>query len=163
MHYAVRSEDETPFKDRLAKITNSKVEIYDKTKGRRMNIADIIKNRPWNSRLYFCGPARLMEDAQRQVKALGVSEDDVHWEAFEVDTGGDPFEVAVSNGRETKTLRVEEEETLLEVLQKHFGEIPSSCEVGNCGTCRVTLTGAASTTEELLCGKRRKLPRYSLA
>ena len=139
LHYAVRSEEETPFKDRLMKITNSRVEIYDKEKGQRMDIGEIVRTRPWNTRLYFCGPTRLMEDAQRQVRAAGVSEDDIHWEAFAVDASGDPFEAVVKSNGTSKTLKVAEEETLLEVLQKHFENFPSSCEVGNCGTCKATL------------------------
>ena len=36
-----------------------------------------------------------------------------------------------------KTLEVKEEQTLLDVLRDAGFEVPSSCEVGNCGTCKV--------------------------
>ena len=53
--------------------------------------------------------------------------------------------------------QIGEDETLLEVLRKQLDEVPSSCEVGNCGTCKVTLKsgrvdhrGTALTEEEKL-------------
>ena len=37
----------------------------------------------------------------------------------------------------TEVLEVKEEQTLLDVLREAGLEIGSSCEVGNCGTCKV--------------------------
>lgn len=154
LHYAVRSSDEVPFRERLDKL-GDRVIFYDKEKGQRLDIGDIIANMPWNSQLYFCGPKRLMDEASREVRSRGVPETEVHFESFEADISGDPFEVTVAN-RGNKTLKVGEEESLLAVLQKHFDEdVPSSCEVGNCGTCKVELRagkvehrGTALTQEE---------------
>lgn len=137
MHYAVRSSDEIPFRERLDRL-GDKVLLYDKQKGQRLDIAAIIAGMPWNSHLYFCGPKRLMEEASREVKAKGISESEVHFESFEADISGDPFEVVVAN-RGHAALKVGGEETLLAVLQEHFDGIQSSCEVGNCGTCKVTV------------------------
>ncbi|KAK3350757.1 putative phthalate 4, 5-dioxygenase oxygenase reductase subunit [Neurospora tetraspora] len=144
LHYAVRSSssDDIPFRDRLSQLNPGTVKIYDKTKGQRLNIEDIVKNIPWNTMLYFCGPSSLVLDAATQVRKYNVPEGEVHFEAFEADISGDPFEVVVAN-RNDKTLQVQGEETLLEVLQKEFGdeEVGGSCCVGNCGTCKVNLKG----------------------
>ena len=137
MHYAVRSSGEVPFRERLDKL-GDKIILYDKQKGQRLDIAGIIANMPWNSHLYFCGPKRLMEEAEREVKARGIDETEVHFESFQADISGDPFEVTVAN-RGNKTLKVGEDESLLGVLQRYFDDVPSSCEVGNCGTCKVSL------------------------
>ncbi|EOO02671.1 putative mosc domain-containing protein [Phaeoacremonium minimum UCRPA7] len=131
LHYAVRSEDERPYKERLDKLGDS-VRLYDKQKGQRMDVGNVIKNMTWNSAIYVCGPKSLMDTALREVKAAGIDEKEVHFEAFEADISGDPFEAVVAN--RNVTVKVGEEETLLEVLQKQFDDIPSSCEVGNCGT-----------------------------
>ena len=139
LHYAVRSADEVPFRERLAKL-GDKVVIYDKAAGQRLDIRHIIENMPWNSQLYFCGPKRLMDEAAKETRSCGVAEGEVHFEAFEADVSGDPFEAVVAN-KGGKTIKVGEEETLLECLQKEFGDIDSSCCVGNCGTCRVGLKG----------------------
>jgi ferredoxin-NADP reductase len=139
LHYAVRSADEVPFRERLAKL-GDRVVIYDKAAGQRLDIHHIIKDMPWNSQLYFCGPKRLMDEAAKETRARGIAEGEVHFEAFEADVSGDSFEAVVAN-KGSKTIKVGEEETLLECLQKEFGDIDSSCCVGNCGTCRVSLTG----------------------
>lgn len=140
LHYAVRSAEEVAFRERLDELGDCAV-IYDKSKGQRLSIRDIIGTLPWNSRLYFCGPSRLMEEAVRETTAAGIGAEDVHFEAFAADTGGDPFEAVVANRGEGEgtTVTVGGEETLLEALLKQFDDIPSSCEVGNCGTCKVAL------------------------
>jgi ferredoxin-NADP reductase len=154
IHYAVRSAEDIPFKDRLDKLGDKVVVLYDKQKGERMKISDIIDSMPFNSRLYFCGPKRMMDEAVKLTQEKHISETDAHFEAFEADVSGDPFEVVVAN-RNNTTFKVGSDESLLEVLQKQFDDIPSSCEVGNCGTCKITLKaglvnhrGTALTHEE---------------
>jgi ferredoxin-NADP reductase len=138
LHYAVRSAEEVPYRERLEKLGKDKVIIYDRSKGERLSIPDIVAGMPWNSQLYFCGPKRLMDEAARVTREKGIPEAEVHFEAFEADVSGDPFEVVVAN-KDNRTLKVGEEETLLEVLKRHFDEVDSSCEVGNCATCKITL------------------------
>lgn len=139
LHYGVRSSDDIPFKDRLAQFEEGTT-IYDKSKGERMDIASIIKNRSWNSHIFVCGPNRMLEETKREIDAAGVSLEEIHFEAFAADTSGEAFEVQVSN-KSDKTLSVGPEESLLEVLQREFDDVVSSCEVGNCGTCKITVLG----------------------
>ncbi|KAH0527783.1 hypothetical protein TsFJ059_002725 [Trichoderma semiorbis] len=137
LHYAVRSSDDVPFREQLESY-GDRVIIYDKPKDQRMDIKNIMKTMPWNSFLYVCGPNRMMEAAKAAAEEASIPPQEIHFEAFSADTTGDPFEVEVVN-RKNKVVKVGEEESLLEVLQREFGDIPSSCEVGNCGTCKVTL------------------------
>ncbi|KAJ6780322.1 hypothetical protein PWT90_05319 [Aphanocladium album] len=137
LHYAVRTGEEAAFLDRMEPFRD-RVKVYDKSKGERMDIPKIVKALPWNSKLYVCGPPRMMEAAKSAVEANGLSHDEVHYEAFTADVSGDPFEVVVAN-KEEKSLKVGEDESLLEVLRREFPDVPSSCEVGNCGTCKITL------------------------
>ncbi|KAK8138971.1 pyruvate kinase-like protein [Apiospora sp. TS-2023a] len=137
LHYAVRSESDIPFRETLDLLGDA-VKVYDASKGQRMDIPAIMKNMGWNSHVYVCGPSRMMDEALRVSKETGLTEADIHFEAFAADTTGDPFEVEVAN-RGDKRLQVGEEETLLEVLKKHFDDVASSCEVGNCGTCKVNV------------------------
>lgn len=154
IHYAVRSKDEVPFADRLQKFGQSLI-LYDRSKGERLNVEEIIKGMPWNSQLYVCGPGRLMDNALEVVHALSLPEKEVHFEAFAADVGGDPFEAVVKN-KDNAVVKVTEEETLLQVLNREFGDVVgSSCEVGNCGTCKIKVTcgqvehrGTALTKEE---------------
>ncbi|KAK0719579.1 pyruvate kinase-like protein [Lasiosphaeris hirsuta] len=137
LHYAVRSAEEVPFRDRIEKLGDSVV-LYDKSTGQRLDIRGVVGGMKWNSHLYFCGPKRLMEEAARETKILGILDKEVHFEAFEADISGDPFEAVVAN-KGNKILKIGEEETLLEILQAHFEDVASSCSVGNCGTCKIGL------------------------
>ncbi|KAF3761085.1 hypothetical protein M406DRAFT_64133 [Cryphonectria parasitica EP155] len=156
LHYAVRSQDDIPFRDRIEALGPDVVTIYDRQAGQRLCIRQVIRDMPWNSRLYFCGSTRLMDEALRETQAAGIGPEEVHFEAFAAETSGDPFEAVVAN-RDEEVVKVDGEETLLEVLQRRFGvdQIPSSCEVGNCGTCKIRLKagrvdhrGTALTEEE---------------
>lgn len=139
IHYAVRSSDDIPFRDRL-RVLENEITYYDKSKGGAMNVAEIIKNRPWNSQIYVCGPGRLMVAAKTAASEAAVSADEIHFEAFSADISGDPFEAEViqSDGN-SKVLQVGADESLLEVLRTEYKDVASSCEVGNCGTCKITL------------------------
>ncbi|KAK7729671.1 hypothetical protein SLS63_006052 [Diaporthe eres] len=140
LHYAVRSADDVPFAQRVLGLGGDVVTLYDASAGERLSIRDIIKTMPWNSRLYFCGPPRMMDEALRETRAAGIPPEEVHFEAFQADSGGDPFEAVVAN-RGGAEVKVGADESLLEALQARFGadQMPSSCEVGNCGTCVVRL------------------------
>ncbi|KAK1749947.1 pyruvate kinase-like protein [Echria macrotheca] len=144
LHYAVRSEAEVPFRERLRELgedsSNGSVSvvIYDRAAGQRLDIPAILAGSKWNSSFYFCGPRRLMDEAARETKARCIPDSEAHFEAFEADISGDPFEAVVAN-KGGKVLKVGGEETLLEVLQKHFDDVDSSCAVGNCGTCKIGL------------------------
>ncbi|KAM4066070.1 MOCO sulfurase C-terminal domain-containing protein [Hirsutella rhossiliensis] len=153
LHYAVRSAEDIPFRDRLESFKENIV-FYDKSEGQRMNIEQIVQTLTWNSQLYVCGPNRMMEAARSAVEACGIPPTEVHYEAFAADISGDPFEAIVAN-RAEQTVTVGEEESLLEALRRKNLDVPSSCEVGNCGTCKVTLKegrvqhrGTALTPEE---------------
>ncbi|KAI0473242.1 PK beta-barrel-protein domain-containing protein-like protein [Xylariaceae sp. FL0804] len=137
LHYGVRDAGDVPFRARVEALGDS-VKLYDKSRGERMDIPEIFRTLGWNAHVYVCGPRSMMEEARREAKACGLSEDDVHFEAFSADGTGDPFEVEVAN-KGGKTVSVGADETLLEALRRHFDDVPSSCEVGNCGTCRVGL------------------------
>jgi MOSC domain-containing protein YiiM/ferredoxin-NADP reductase len=136
LHYAVRTNEDVAFAVCLRDL-GVKVTLYDKSKGQRMNIPDIIKNRKWNSHVYICGPQGMMDEVMRESKASGMADDEVHYEAFQSDTSGDPFTAKVAQSGQK--LEIGEQETLSEALRKVGLEVGSSCEVGNCGTCKVAV------------------------
>lgn len=143
LHYAVRSAEDLPFERRVRALGKEVVTIYDASAGERLSIPNIIKTMPWNSRLYFCGPPRMMDEALRETRAAGIPPEEVHFEAFQADSGGDPFEAVVANKGDgpEEVVKVRADESLLDALRARFGadQVPSSCEVGNCGTCVVRL------------------------
>jgi MOSC domain-containing protein YiiM/ferredoxin-NADP reductase len=134
LHYAVRSADDIPFRDILEKM-GDKVVIYNKEKGQRMDVLRLLQERKWNGFVYVCGPQRLIDDVVRAANACTMGPDEIHYEAFQTDTSGDPFTVELKQSK--KTLEVPADQTLLQVMREAGLEVDSSCETGNCGTCRV--------------------------
>ncbi|KAF2019598.1 vanillate O-demethylase oxidoreductase [Aaosphaeria arxii CBS 175.79] len=166
LHYAVREASEVAFTDLLSRFS-ADVTIYDKSKGQRMNIPDILTNRVWNSHVYICGPQRMIDGTVEAASAAGMTSDEIHYEVFEgADTTGDPFTVDVLSNETKGPLEVESEQSLLDVMRDAGFDIGSSCGVGNCGTCRVpvksgrvqhrgtALTEIEQKTEMLACVSR---------
>lgn len=154
LHYAIRSTDEAAFLSLLPDL-GSKVKIYDKSKGERMDILKILENRVWNSHVFTCGPTRMIDAVKEAAKAAGMADDEVYYEVFNVDTAGDPFSVDVVAADKKVRVDVEQDQTLLEALREAGLEVSSSCETGSCATCRVPLLkgkvdhrGTALTQEE---------------
>lgn len=134
LHYAVRSAEDIPFKELIDRL-GSKAIIYDKSKGQRMNIASVLKERTWNTQIYTCGPQRMIDEIVRASNDIGLDQDEIHYEAFRIDTAGDPFTVELAHSK--RIFNVDGAKTLLQTLTEAGLEVESSCEAGNCGTCRI--------------------------
>ncbi|OQU99926.1 MOSC domain-containing protein [Cladophialophora immunda] len=134
LHYLVRSSHDVALK-RYLKSLGPNVTIYDKSAGKAFNAALVMGKVKNNTHIYCCGSDRLRRAIAEAAHSMSVCSGHLHFETFEVATSGDPFvaELADSGG----TLSVEGEKTLLDALREAGLEISSSCEAGNCGTCRV--------------------------
>ena len=66
---------------------------------------------------------------------LDLPKDNVHFESFHANNTGDPFTVELVESQ--KELEVAADASLLDTLRRAGFDIPSTCEAGNCGTCRV--------------------------
>ncbi|CAI6331634.1 unnamed protein product [Periconia digitata] len=140
LHFAVA--DAVPFLkeiEGMVGIGTNKVRIYRKSQGKRMDLSSIVARADTNTHIYTCGPERLMDAVVSTAKMYGVPDTSVHLEAFVVSTSGDPFTVDLKQSG--KTVEVGATETLLDALRKVGLDVASSCEVGNCGTCRVEVCG----------------------
>jgi len=134
LYYAFRSSEHLAFKRYLDPLADN-VTILDGSKGQRLDIPEILgKARP-GTHIYTCGPDRLMSAIISTAEAMSFPSSNIHFEAFTASTSGDPFEAELRSSGEV--LEVKEEQTLLDVLREAGLEIGSSCEVGNCGTCKV--------------------------
>lgn len=136
LHYAVRKSDEVAFRPLLSEL-GPNVTIYDKSQWQRLDMFDIFMNRTWNSHIYICGPQRMIDAGIQTASAIKMPSDELHYEVFQADTSGDPFTVEVISDERKVELQVESEQTLLDAMRDAGFEIGSSCETGNCGTCRI--------------------------
>lgn len=136
LHYAVSAE--VPFKEQIDNIKRG-VTIYNKSEGQRMDLKGILGHADSRTHIYTCGPARLMDAVKSTAKSLHIEDKQVHMEQFTITTSGDPFTAELKQSK--KTLEVGAEQTLLDVLKQAGLDVDSSCEVGNCGTCRIDVVG----------------------
>ena len=88
--------------------------------------------------LYVCGPGPMLE-ATRQIAAeLNWPNNSIHFEYFknsnEIDDSSS-FEIELA--RSALSLNVPSGKSILEVLRENGVDLPSSCEQGACGTCKV--------------------------
>ncbi|OAK96621.1 PK beta-barrel-protein domain-containing protein-like protein [Phaeosphaeriaceae sp. SRC1lsM3a] len=132
LHYAHAGE--MPFASHINAL-GSNASIYDKSKGQRLDVDGIISRAQSGSHIYTCGPERLMNDVVATAKKYGVPDSSVHLEQFTINTSGDPFTAELKESK--RTVEVGATQTLLDALRAVGMDMDSSCEVGNCGMCKV--------------------------
>ena len=125
--------------------------------------------------IYCCGPRPLMDVVRDMTGHWPASR--VHFEDFGSDLvrprpDDTPFEVQLGRGGDVLTVPVGT--TILETLRAHGRRLPSSCESGTCGTCRVGLIEGSPDHRDLVldpgerkravmaCVSRAKSPRLVL-
>ncbi|OAP62569.1 hypothetical protein AYL99_01796 [Fonsecaea erecta] len=134
LHYLIRNSCDVALKTYLTQF-GANVTIYDKSSGRDFNPAAVLGKVKCNTHIYCCGSSRLQQGVTDAAHSMGVSSSHLHFETFEVATSGDPFVAQLADSG--RTLSVKGGKSLLAVLREAGLEISSSCEAGNCGTCRV--------------------------
>jgi MOSC domain-containing protein YiiM/ferredoxin-NADP reductase len=132
LHYAYAGE--MPFRDHLQAVGSSAT-VYDKSIGKRMDVSDILSRVPAGAHVYTCGPQRLMDDVVTFAKKHNIPDSCVHLEQFVVTTSGDPFTAELKRSR--KIVEIGPAQSLLDALKAVGMDVDSSCEVGNCGTCKI--------------------------
>ncbi|KAJ5764794.1 hypothetical protein N7520_004353 [Penicillium odoratum] len=132
LHYVVRS-DEVAFKPYIEQL-GSNVTIYFKD-DRPFDVSKVLQQTDSNAHIYCCSGERLMNAVRDTAKELGFPEQNMHFESFQAKTTGDPFTAELAESEQE--VEVAGGESLLDALRSAGFDIPSTCETGNCGTCRV--------------------------
>ncbi|MDH6195927.1 ferredoxin-NADP reductase [Mycobacterium frederiksbergense] len=110
--------------------------------------------------VYACGPAPLLDDLEAEA-AVGLGPDQaLHIERFApvrpAVTASDEDRKIIC-GRSGVTVSVQPGETYLESIRRAGIDVPSSCEMGICGTCQVMVTaGEPDHRDELLTENERR-------
>ena len=165
-HYMVRNESDVAYRSLLEKsqtngqnTNSSHVNTYISSIGHRADISSILSNSACNSstHIYTCGSEKLVANVLSSAKTLEIDNERLHFEQFTVDASGDPFivdlaktkrkveelrrqnskDVTLSAETPKVELQIPGDMSLLGVMQDAGFMVPSSCEAGNCGTCRV--------------------------
>lgn len=140
LYYLSRTPEGAAFVDELTtNALSGKVKIHH-THGdpaQSFDLWPIVEKATSGTHVYCCGPTRLMDSVRDMTGHWPQSS--VHFESFGADTKSReddrPFDVTLSQSK--KTIHVPKEQTLLEALKENGCHVPSSCESGTCGSCKV--------------------------
>ena len=137
LHYAFRDRTEGAFWEQLCTEQGARVRFYVSAEGTRLSPSVILARQPLGTHIYICGPHSLIAAVTHAAAEAGWPASHVHFEEFAPPPIREsaPFVVDLpALGREvTVGLR----ETLLEALEREGVPMPSSCRVGQCGTCEM--------------------------
>ncbi|GGK50190.1 PDR/VanB family oxidoreductase [Salinarimonas ramus] len=140
-HLCVRTAD-SPFAIMAEAVAGERLSVHASSGegARRLDVAALVAGLAPDVHLYCCGPDRLT--AAVAEAAEGRDEDTVHFEVFAATADEnykpEPFDLTIaSTGR---TYRVPAERSALDVLREEGFALPSSCELGVCGSCECGYT-----------------------
>jgi len=142
LHYCARDAAAAPFLDRLAAMVGKNGTLHRHFTGgdprARLPVAELLAPVDDGTHVYCCGPAGLMDAVHRATRHWPARR--VHFESFVPLAVKDiadcrAFQIRIaSSGR---VLDVPADRSILDVLRQAGLTIPSSCESGTCGTCKV--------------------------
>jgi vanillate O-demethylase ferredoxin subunit len=142
LHYCAKSPAKAPLLAELRALCGDRLRTYFSAGDGacRFDAAAVLAERPPDAHLYCCGPKRLVEAVR---SAAGHwPRDALHFEFF-APLPSDDFEPAAfeiriaSTGR---TFQVPADRSALDILRQNGYRLPSSCELGVCGTCECGYT-----------------------
>jgi len=141
LHYCTREQESTPFWDVLSQEPFASHVRFHHDGGDPKRSFDFwpVFERTSNAHIYCCGPQGLM-DSVRDMTGHWPSEQ-VHFESFGA-AAVDPSlnaEFSVKLRSSGKVIPVPADQSILQALKQAGLQVPSSCESGTCGSCRVGL------------------------
>ena len=139
IHYSGRARTTMAFTDQLRRSHGDRLHLYAGADGQRADFATLLAHSDPDTRIYACGPARMLDALARCC---------AHWpeEALRVEHFASTFrsldpaiERAFDVGlkRSGGVLHVPADQTLLAALRAAEIDIQSNCEEGLCGSCEV--------------------------
>lgn len=139
LHYCTRVRSSAALVDRceaLAARGNGKLHLYfdHEPKGRKLDLAALVKGAPADAHLYCCGPASMLEAFEQACN--GRPADHLHVEYFSAKElpsvdGGFTVELAKSG----QAIAVRPGNSILDALLDAGIDVPNVCREGVCGTC----------------------------
>ncbi len=137
LHYACRSEALGSYVDELTSHHPNETHIYYDDQKRAIDLENLLAGQPLGTHIYVCGPKGMIEWVRKTAAEAGWPREAIHYEEFLAPQPGKPFEVnlAVSN----KVIKVGEDESLLEAMEREGVDAPYLCRGGACGQCETAV------------------------
>jgi ferredoxin-NADP reductase len=136
LHFCARAADAAPLLAEARAICGRTLNPWFSAGGRRFDPAEL--GPPVEgAHIYVCGPGGLVGVVRDGAAALGWPASQIHAEVFQAALDEtfkpEPFDAKIASTGEI--LHVPADQSLLAVLRDHGIELPSSCELGVCGSC----------------------------
>jgi vanillate O-demethylase ferredoxin subunit len=153
VHYGARSSADLGFLAELSALCPQRqLHCYTEGSGTapRPDFIDILGSAPPKTHIYACGPAPMLEALMCAADTIGFPVERIHKEQFAAlsvgQIHGEPFEIEIAGSGEV--IPVGAEQTALGVLRATGHVVPSSCEGGICGECRVGLVAGTAIHQD---------------
>ena len=136
--YLTRDVASTPFLDELqGSELRHRVKLHHSATQGRLDLWTLFEKPQSGTHIYCCGPESLMDEVRDMTGHWPSGT--VHMERFGVDTQPRPedraFEVSLKSSGQR--VCVAANQSILEALRQQGIRVPSSCESGTCGSCKV--------------------------
>ena len=82
LHYAGRSRNAMPYRDRLERQLGQRLSTYSTADGERMDLAGLLAEAPIDALVYVCGPVRLAAGVLAAARAMGFPAERIRLERF---------------------------------------------------------------------------------
>lgn len=144
LHYCRKNHDPAflPLLEQLGLGERLVLHVSEDGPDSRLDVGALVQTLPADTHLYCCGPERLTDAVEQAGESAGLAEEQLHFEVFattlDENYKPEPFELHLASSK--KTLLVPADRSALEVLREAGYAVPSSCELGVCGTCECGYT-----------------------
>lgn len=141
LHYAGRSRRQMALLDRVQQDHGNSLQLHVGDEGRRMDLAAMLAGVTADTRVYACGPQRLIDALESLAETW--PEGVLRFEHFSAEAAAlDPsrehgFEAVLRDSG--LSVPVAADQTLLQALQAAGVDVPCDCNEGLCGTCEVSI------------------------
>ena len=166
IHYSGRSRSTMAYLDELQALHGDRLHLHIADEGTRADYPALLAQPRPGTRVYACGPGRLLDTLEACCAAW--PEDSLRVEHFQAAPGKlDParehaFEVELQDSG--LVLQVPADRTLLDTLRAANIDVPSDCGEGLCGSCEVqVLCGAVDHRDVVLTRHEREENRKMMA
>lgn len=158
-HYFVQNEDHIAFNFILKKLKKTpSVYLGLSPKLTKKKLNEVLLDPKNSMNLYVCGPGPMLETTRQVAAELDWPDSSVHFEYFKnskVIDDSSSFEIELA--RSALSLKVQSGQSVLEVLRANGLNLPSSCEQGACGTCKVSVVDGAIDHQDVYLNDSEKL------
>ena len=166
LHYAGRSRGQMAWLARVQRDHGPHLRLYVKAEGQRMVLDEVTAGVTADTRVYACGPARLIDALETLSERWppGVLHfEHFHAEGTQLDPGQEHAFVAELKDSGV-SVTVAADQTLLQALQAAGYDVPCDCGEGLCGTCEVrVLDGEVDHRDKVLTKAERAAQQRMMA